>query len=359
MATLQENDIGLEDGKLIVNHFETTRSEIVSYFGNMEESADLGQKLEDALRMGVIASRSVDTVGNVDYVESAFDKMGSDFGRQLDSAFGAGGKFSELLESHFGENGKIVRQFLDSSRDGSPLNILKRDLEVSLAKILTTLAEQEGARRVLKKTVQKGLDFEAQCEERLAEIAKMYGDKLERTGMSPGEMQASKKGDFVITLGKTGRKIVFEMKDRVNNSQNYIEKELSGAMENRGAEYGVFVAKNISTIPKSVGWFNEYNGDRLVCAMENENGDSMMNGEMISLAYRWARTRLDLESKMDVDSEVVKKKVEAIRKKIMELDGIKIQCANIGRATKKITETTESTKARIEEETVGIIESLN
>ena len=85
----------------------------------------------------------------------------------------------------------------------------------------------------------------------------------------------------------------------------------------------------------------------------------MMNGEMISLAYRWARTRLDLESKMDVDSEVVRKKVEAIRKKIMELDSIKIQCANIGKATKKITETTESTKARIEEETVGIIESLN
>ena len=178
MATLQENDIGLEDGRLIVNHFETTRSEIISYFGNMEESADLGQKLEDALRMGVIASRSVDTAGNVDYVESAFDKMGSDFGQQIDSAFGAGGKFSELLESHFGENGKIVRQFLDSSRDGSPLNILKRDLEASLAKILTTLAEQEGARKVLKKTVQKGLDFEAQCEERLAEIAKMYGDKL-------------------------------------------------------------------------------------------------------------------------------------------------------------------------------------
>lgn len=97
----------------------------------------------------------------------------------------------------------------------------------------------------------KGFDFEDECEPILGKLAKDQGDFLDRTRKKCGRIKDCKTGDFILTIGKnTEKKIVWEFKNK--NSRSYsidhIKKELDVGKENRGAEYGIFVVKDIESI---------------------------------------------------------------------------------------------------------------
>ena len=295
-AIEHDNKIVIKGNQVTVNDFTTENYEIVSYFENLSESDNLGQKLEDALKMGIIAIKSIGVTGNVNYVEKAFENMDEKMKHKLDLVFGDDGQFSGILKEHFGEDGKLIKELFDPNREGTPLHSLRLEIENEFSAIKEKIGINAAVEEVANKGTRKGIDFEDQYEPTLDWIAQIHSDKIERTSNDSGKLSKSKKGDFVITLGDIGKKIVFEMKDRGTISRPMIQKELDEAMENREAEYGIFVAKNKESLPVNVGWFNEYDGNHLVCAMENNDGDSLIDGEILHIAYKWARARLRIES---------------------------------------------------------------
>ena len=357
----QDNPIIVNGNQVIVKNFLTQDYDIVSYFQNLEDSDNLGQKLENALKIGIVAMKSIRVAGNVDFVEKAFDNLDSKFKQNLESAFGDDGKFSEVLKDHFGEDGKIIKDLFDPNKVGTPLHTLQLDINRSLSEIRDKLTVNKAIEEVIEKSPQKGFNFEDECEEKLNWIARFNSDKPLRTSNDIGKISKSKRGDFVITLGDIGKKIVFEMKNSESITLPGIQKELKEAMENRSADYGVFIAKNKKSLPKCVGWFNEYDGNQLVCAIENNTGDSLIDGEMIHIAYKWAKARLQIEhiKIKRLDPSLIIEKVSTIQKKIEDMKKIKTQCTNIENSTKDIRDTTKDTETKIKSDLEEIIESLN
>ena len=410
----QGSKIGIEGDRLIIRDFVTREPDIVSYFGDLPESDDMVWRLESLLRVGIVAMKAMGTTSdvkyveeafkklhermtgnaklvekafvshddkmktnldyvekafvshddkmktNLDYVEKAFEALDEKMKRELETAFGETGSFSDLLKSHFGEDGKIIKDLFNPNREGSPLHMLRADLEGNLVAIRDKLGYNEAVAEEKEKGTQKGFDFETYCEEKLEWIAGIHADKLERTGNTTGKLSRSKKGDFVMTLGDIDKKIVFEMKDRDDISRPDIQRQLNEAMENREAEYGILVAKNKDSLDKSIGWFNEYDGKHLVCALEDGETESVVGGEMIHIAYKWARTRLLAESAREtkLDPEFILNKTNEIEKKMKDLRKIKSQCTNIENAAESIRGTVRDTESSVKRDLEEIIDSL-
>ncbi len=357
----QDNKVIVEGNQVIVEDFSTQDYDIVSYFENLDESDDLSQRLENALKIGIVAMKSIGVAGNVNYVEKAFENLDSNFKQKLDLVFGDDGQFSVVLKEHFGEDGKIIKELFDPNREGSPLYALRLELDKNLLEIREKLGINAAVDEVVEKSTQKGFDFEEQCEKKLEWVAKIHSDKLERTGKEYGKLSKNKTGDFVLTLGDIGKKMVFEMKTKGRLGLSEIQKELKEAMENREAEYGIYVVKSKKSLPESIGWFNEYDGNQLVCAIENDEGDSLIDGEIIHIAYKWARARLRIESTKEkkLDPSFIIEKAGEIQKKIGDMKKIKTQCTNIEKSAGTIKDTAKNTETEIKKDLEEIIESLD
>ena len=360
MTTIeQDSKITLEGNQVIVRDFATSDYDIVSYFENLSQSEDIEQKLENLLKIGITVTKSIEVSNNVSYIDKAFENLDEKMKQKLEHAFGAEGQFAGLLKGHFGKDGILLKELFDPSRDGSPLYLLRRDLEKNLDEIREKLGINAAIEEEADRGTKKGADFEKLCQEKLVSIAKNHTDKLEHTGDIRGNL--SKKGDFVMTLGDTGKRIVFEMKNQATISLLEIQKEMDEAIENRSADYGIFVAKNKDSLPGEVGWFAEYDGKHLVCAVQNYNEDSLIDVEIIDIAYKWARARLRLESSNTgkLEPSFILDKTKVIQNKLAEFRKIKIQCTSIENSAKTIKDTIEDMKTAIQVELDEIIQSLD
>jgi|Deesub1362B_J571_1020462.scaffolds.fasta_scaffold00130_36 hypothetical protein len=219
------------------------------------------------------------------------------------------GKFNKKLDEYLGGGGKL-EELLNPAEGNSPLGKLKKEILEEIKEIRDLLQREEGKRDIIDATTLKGYEFEDACEEILSDCVE-FGGSLERMTDQVGSIPRSKKGDFVIEL-ENGKKVVFEVKDWQNGvSLSKIKDEVNEAIENRGADYGVFVSKYIEALPRSNGWFNEY-GNILVCALGSREADTF-HPEILHLAYQWAKMRMKSEGEIDK---------EAIKKAINELEGL-------------------------------------
>ncbi|MGV9141786.1 MAG: DUF2130 domain-containing protein, partial [Promethearchaeota archaeon] len=161
-----------------------------------------------------------------------------------------------------------------------------------------------------------------------------FGCPVTRTTDEVGNLPRCKKGDFVVETDN-GSSIVFEVKDWQNVSFNKIRDEMKEAMNNRGADYGVFVSKYVEALPKDVGWFNEY-GNTLVCTLGSREADTL-HPEMLHIAYQWARLRL--KSDGEVDTEAVNKAIkelDELNDMLEDLSKIKTKCTSARNAVDSI-----------------------
>lgn len=366
---MRAEPVTVSNKRVVVNGFETTDNEIVSYFDGLGESEKLDRKLEQALRIGILAIRSTGESENVRFVERAFDALRLAFEQKMDAVFDENGQLSGALAKHLGDDGTLVKELFNPDREGSPLHALRADMRRALAEIRDKLGEQEAARQVAGKGTQKGREFEKWCADGLALAAKVGADTLDRTGDEPGSAGASKKGDFVTTLGGSGARVVFEMKDKASIGTAEIKRELGEAMNNRDASYGVLVARRRSSLPDSVGWFNEYdNGTMLACAVEDDEGNAVMNGEMVIMAYRWARARAataaaaaDEATARDenaVDAQAVAAKAREIGNRVAGLSKAKGECTKIENSAAKIREVAKDAEDGVAAGVAAIIESI-
>ena len=364
--------IRLEEDSLVVESFTTTDTDVVSYFRDKKKE-EYAQAFENALRAGCMALRSVAVAEKIDYIQKEFSQLDNRFSTnlketldQLDTKyndyFGEKGKVSELMTAHFGENGKIVKDIFDPEKDGTPLFKLRQDLKRDILDLREKLGIKQKEEELTAKTTLKGYQFEEFCSKTLNELARLNGDELEQTTDKVGTLPRSKKGDYVITLtGKCPRRMVFEMKNISGISLQEIHSVLEESMKNRDATYGVFVTKSIEALPESVGWFNEYSGNQLVCALSMNGSPEITNPEILRIAYRWAKMRSLLESSTDqgLDVSKVKEFVTNLQTGLQKFSKIRTQCGTIEKSAKDIKTTSDELKDSIDEGINEVLKSLN
>jgi hypothetical protein len=277
MTTILKNEIYFDNQCMIISGLTVIDEDIISFFKDFKEPSELREKFEKVLKMGVVATKTVEIAEKMDYVEKEFNKLDTKFVGSLNSMledlatksemmFGDNGKFSTLLEEHFGKDGEVVKNIFDPYKEGTPLYNLRKEFRTEIEGMKQQLGIIKGIEQLKQKTTVKGLDFEKYCEDILNDIVKINGDSLEKTSTKPGKLLRSKKGDFVVNFGNdVEKKLVIELKDVDKQlSVTEIQEELEEAKQNRNADFAIFVVKNVELVPKCTGYFQEYNGHNLL-----------------------------------------------------------------------------------------------
>ena len=352
MSEAKAVTIGVDKESCRITDFEIRDPDVVRYFADTDEDKRQ-ERFETALRAGVLALQSAETTDHVDHVEKRFEQLNRQFEARMEAYFGVGGRvteqvenvfgedgeFHELLDEHFGEDGELVAEVFDPSNSGTPMNELRDEIQAEFEELRAEigLAERE-AEMVEQTSYRQGDEFESEVHRMLSEMAQFTGDRLEHTGTREGSLANSKTGDFVVTLGKSQARIVFEAKS-ADRSQPQIEEEMERAIENRNADFGVFVARDYDNIPNKIGWFNEY-GSHLVLALGDERSEEFSE-EMLHIGYKWARMRaleLSATTSDELDTESLRSDIEEVRRSVEFLSSTKSKC-------KKIQDTAETLRA--------------
>jgi hypothetical protein len=179
-----------------------------------------------------------------------------------------------------------------------------------------------------------GLDFEDEVEAVLCRLASGYGDTVARVGTRPGDVGRSKHGDFVVQL-PGGARFVVEAKKRSAplplRGDRGVLAMLEASMLNRNASFAVAVAKEQSAFAKEVGAFNDYDGDKVLCRLGER-------GELLEVAYRWARATLLMASADHgrIDVSLVGDALDETRRALRELARIEAKAKAIAQGADEI-----------------------
>lgn len=352
--------ISVSDDVLQIDEFRTNEGDIISYFARLSDSEDKDKKLETLLKLGILAQDSAGTVISTKYVEAAFDGLKQKMTQDVDRILDPDGEFAHLLNEHFGKGG-TVEEILDPYRENTPLYKLRAALHTEISEIKEAIAKRKGYSEAAKKGTQKGTEFQERCISHICSVAEPYSDTVEPTGETKGDLSNRKVGDSVVTIGNTEKRFILEMKHYTTSSLTLprIKQELDKAMENRRADYGVLVSRNRDALPKEVGWFNEYEGNKLVCAVSDTDDDEE-NMWVLTTAYRWARLRMmsDTDKSLGVDPDAIAKGITEIGASLNRMKTVTTQCKSINKATEKIEGVMKEEERNMKDEIDNILHSL-
>ena len=355
----------LEDGKtVLVEDLEIQNETVYKLLEELDEE-DREDAFQRAVLIGCVALRRMGPAEDLDYIEKEFDRFMNKMSADMDDMFNVGKEGSHLynlakkLEGYFDEGG-TVEGMLDCTDEGSPLFKMREDIKKEITELRNDLFKKKGEEEIIEVTPIKGFEFEDLCEEKLEEIAKHFGDEVINTSEEFGEMEGSKAGDFVVVLNeRPDLRIVIEAKDKKSVTLPQIHGNLEESMENRNAEYGIFVIKNGDALPKQVGHFNEYPGNQLVTVfgIETEGGN---DGEMLEIAYKWARNRLLFQKGVatGVDLSAVGDRLNEIEASMKNFTQVLKQCTNVEKASKNIRELIDRTRSEISDAMEEIWEEI-
>lgn len=357
------NGVTLEsDGETVNIQDLTIKDEDVhSFFDNLEED-EIEDSVKSALKIGVIGIKRVSTGTEVDYVEKEFDRVVDRIDEMFDPEIRTSyfGRLEETLEDYF-EEGGTVEEILDPSDKSTPVGKLKEDIMDELKKMREEIAGEEAREEIKERTPLKGEDFEDFCERILGEkVCPSLGDELFRTTDEGGDITDCKKGDFVAKpKDLDGKKIVFEMKSGKINQRKILEEELPEAIENRSADYGILVSKYVENLPNKIGWFNEYRGNMLVCAVGNQEDEYFPS--LLNVAYQYSKQRLREKeiSEAEVDVEKIRTGIENIGQKIDKTSNLKRKATNIDKATDEIRNLSNEIRNEINEELESMSQAIS
>jgi hypothetical protein len=163
------------------------------------------------------------------------------------------------------------------------------ELQLEVSKLQ---AEKEKAAEVAlehDRSTAKGRPYEEAVFEAIEAIAAGMGDDCDAVGDLRGV--GGRKGDVVVDLdGCAGRprgRIVFEAKNS-RRSRNEALAELDEAMNQRAADYAVWVVPAEDKLPARAPALREVNGDKLFVVYDPEDGSRLA----LEVAYSLARARI-------------------------------------------------------------------
>jgi hypothetical protein len=319
----------------------------------VRERAEAGTPAPETVAKAVeIGARVIDsesTATNVDYVQRVFEervgKLGEDLSETLDEgsaeiakhiadrfdvdrADSVQGEIKEMLVTAVTHQQKELQRMLTAEDASNPLVAVQirstkamleaeerhrkqlADLRESTSKENRALHAQvrelterfsvhlernEGDERVAEAEeagTRKGFTFEERVNGAIERIAGMRGDSAVHTGLEGAE-GGGKKGDVLVELGAaeghSNGRIVFEVKDR-KLSKNLAWSELNEAMAARAASFGVLVVAGEEQVPAGREQLHEYEGNKLIVAVDREDPDSLG----LTVAYRLAVARVSM-----------------------------------------------------------------
>jgi hypothetical protein len=326
--------------------------DVYKFLKQIEESKRV-EALETSIKIGVLGLKKMSIGEDMDFIEKEFSSMMSKINRMFDPEISTShfGKIIFLLNDYFDRGGKI-ETILDPYNETTPTGKLKKEIIKEFRELKDLFLKEETEQRIMQKTTFKGFQFEDACEEILSDIiCRNIGEELQRTTNSYGDKTNSLKGDFVITLpGRQQNRIVIETKDMESISQPKIIENIKESMNNRRAKYGILVIKHIESLPKKVGWFHEFHGDKLVVALGSKNDNTFLP-EMLNIAIQWGK--LKIQNGNNVEKNAIDSIINEISQISTELDRffqIQTQCTNVEKSTKEIRDLSLKIKNNISEQ---------
>ena len=394
MATEEVPRIEVDGDRAHVRDVEITDSTVVEYLRQFDDD-ERGDAFVRALRVGVTTMDLAETSQQEEYVERKFAEMQRDFQgeisriedeveekfgddghvprifedhlgqdghlkQHIEDAFSEDGPFTERLDEELGEDGERIQKALDPDTEGTPTYRLKRTLQDQIQdlrdKIEAQAAAEETEEEIRQRTTLKGDDFEDTVENILSNLVYNTSNEVEYTGDTIGEISGRKVGDFVITLNDTGQRIVVEAKSDRGYSQRDIKDELADAVENRDADYGIIVFECESYIPNKVGYFHEFDSERLSIALKETEDDDVEPG-FLRIAYNWARTRTVqgyVDSGTAFDPEAIQNAVSEVSDSVDRFSTIRKKTTSIRKTANEIDEELEEIEGEVKSELADI-----
>ena len=387
-----------------------------------EAGDDPAQLLLDAVEIGARVLDREQAGANAEFVRTEFEKqareveaafgeqagaVGERLAKQLEDVFGPEtGSLSKALERRFSDDSSgsvqqrvrslvaevmaqarqdLLQQF--SAADGrNPLADFKaaslammkraaeqqdthltamRDRMAALERQLQGLRDEKAASVELaaerERGTAKGRTFEEAVFDAVEAIAAAQGDCAEPVGdLAEG---GGKRGDVVVSVdaatGPARGRIVIEAKDRRISRKKSLE-ELAEGLDQRSAQFGVWVVPSEEELPAGVRDLREVDGDKLYVVFDPEDGARVG----LEVAYKLARARVLLtrDEVEGLDPALVAERVELARRAMEDVRRIKQQLTGattaIGSAREVLDEMAEGVRARLGEIDDAVAEAL-
>ena len=321
---MSDSDFSLDNDSMEIQNLTIDDPEIVSYFQNIEvTNENLKEKIEYLLKLGILSSKSAQMGNQTDYID-----------RKLTETLY---KLKEHVEEELPSDESIRKIFQE---------------------LLFQLGMIKGESEEHLKGTQKGFEFEEYCEKTLSSIAKMFGDRLEKTGETVGLVENSKKGDYVYTIKENDKKIVLEMKDYTRpQTTPSLEKYLNEAISNRGTDYAIVISKSAQGFSKEVGMFQEYGNKLFVALTPSDSDNSELHNELIVIAMRWARQKL-VQKTSEFDSAILQDKISNVQRTMKKFSNIKTKCTSISSISEEISAEAQNLRDAIKTDLEEISKAL-
>jgi hypothetical protein len=387
-----------------------------------EAGDDPVQVLVDALEIGARVLDREQAGANAEFVRTEFEKqarevesafgvqataVGERLAKQLEDVFGPEtGSLSKALERHFSDDSSgsvqqrvralvaevmaqarqdLLQQF--SAADGrnpladfkaASLTMMKqaaaqqdthltamRDRMAALERQLQGLRDERAAAVQLaaerERGTAKGRTFEEAVFDAIEAIAAAQGDCAEPVGdLAEG---GGKRGDVVVSVdaatGPARGRVVVEAKDRRISRKKALE-ELAEGLDQRSAQFGVWVVPSDEELPAGVRDLREVDGDKLFVVFDPEDGSRVG----LEVAYKLARARVLLtrDEIEGLDPALVAERVELARRAMEDVRRIKQQLTGattaIGAAREVLDEMAVLVRSRLEEIDDAVAEAL-
>jgi hypothetical protein len=394
-------------GRVVVDGLVVDDECAVRLVSEREQNGEDAVKLvRDAVEIGARVLDREQAGANAEFVKTEFERaasqLNSEFtdrarqvaeflGERVDRVFGPeNGQLAKELEKHFSDGSSasvqnrvrelvnetlqrsredLIRQF--SAADGNnpladfkagTIRVLKaaeerqHESQQALLRQMAELEKQLQALRLEKeklaeveaereKGTAKGRTFEEQVADAVDAMALAQGDVAEAVG---DRLEASAKvGDIVVAIdaahGPPRGRIVIEAKDR-RLSQPRAMAELDAALTGRSADFALLVVPTEEEVPRKVEPLREYNGDKVIVALDPETGTLALE-----LAYRLARARV-LMKRSDaegIDADALRATIERALDTLGEERKVKQQLTGAKTGIDKAYELVEAMAAQV------------
>ena len=388
-----------------------------------EAGDDPAQLLLDAVEIGARVLDREQAGANAEFVRTEFEKqareveaafgeqagaVGERLAKQLEDVFGPEtGSLSKALERHFSDDSSgsvqqrvralvaevmaqarqdLLQQF--SAADGrnpladfkaASLAMMKRSAEqqdthltamrdrmAALERQLQGLRDEKAASVELaaerERGTAKGRTFEEAVFDAVEAIAAAQGDCAEPVGdLTEG---GGKRGDVVVSVDAASGPCPRAHRLRgqgpeASRARRSLE-ELAEGLDQRSAQFGVWVVPSEEELPSGVRDLREVDGDKLYVVFDPEDGARVG----LEVAYKLARARVLLtrDEVEGLDPALVAERVELARRAMEDVRRIKQQLTGattaIGSAREVLDEMAAGVRARLDEIDDAMAEAL-
>ncbi len=239
-----------------------------------------------------------------------------------------------------------------SSSESRALQRQVGDLKENIARLVDRQVHEEELAEAEEAGTRKGRTFEDRVHLAIERIASVRNDCATHTGAEQAE-GGGKKGDTLVELGAAvgaaAGRVIFEAKDK-KLTKNAAWAELNEGMNRRAASFAVLVVAGEERVPAGREQLHEYEGNKLIVAVDREEPD----GLALETAYRLAAARVLMarEGDLGVDASAVRDTAAEAVSILKQAQGIRSSLTGIKTSSDKarasLDDLVESIRERLE-----------